>query len=392
MGDSFDMHVQPRARPVAEAPVDALLARADELARRWAIALICTRPLGRIAEIPLDDLAREAPALCAQLVGALGSDRELERMIPGGGREDAGPASRLGALAGVPDSCSAVAAVEALRGVLWEALLDELRPGPPGSVLPTSDRSSTRLVADLADRLAYVCSTALAATLARDSAAALSDPPPIDPDMHPSVPEEAGRGPNRPASAVRPAVLVDEQRGPVVSPPLAGKDDRPQRMMPEIEIRDERVGEEGPAAWIGSIGSRLERYEQDSTPFAVLLVELVDVDRLHQTEPSGEISPLTSQVEGALTRELRPADSLTRESPGRYWLVVPQTDGAGAEQLAERLMRAVSSSASHRGTPLAVVVGIAVCPENGRRAAALAAHADVDLYAARTAGQSPIRT
>src|SRR5437870_4366683 len=39
-----------RARAVAGAPVQPLLARTDELARRWAIALILALPLERIGE------------------------------------------------------------------------------------------------------------------------------------------------------------------------------------------------------------------------------------------------------------------------------------------------------------------------------------------------------
>jgi GGDEF domain-containing protein len=370
-----------RARPTAEAPIDALLAIADELARRWAIALIRARPLDQIAEIPLGDLAREAPALCACAVRALGSDGELERMLGGGGglgrddeggrdgggrngNEDAGPAGRLGVLAGALDPGSAVAAVETLRGVLWEALLDELRDPP------------ARLVADLADRLAYVCSTALTATLAEGFAAPVSeaeaDVAVADPGGEERERGTAGHDPDGTQPAVRPAVLIDEQ------------DDGPQ-----IEIRDER-GEQGPAAWIGSIGHRLERHEQDGSPFAVLLVELVDVERLRHAESSSELSRLTSQVEEALARASRPADSLTRESPGRYWLLAPQTDGTGARMLADQLAHAVRSSARHRGTPLEVAVGIAVCPDDGRQASVLAAHADVGLYAARAAGRSSI--
>jgi diguanylate cyclase len=180
--------------------------------------------------------------------------------------------------------------------------------------------------------------------------------------------------PSAPLEARSAAVLVDE---------LA-----PEKP-PEIEIRDVR-GEEGPAAWIGSIGRRLERYEQEGSPFAVLLVELVDIERLRHAEPSSEVSRLTSQVQDALERELRPADSLTRERPGRYWLLAEQSDGRSARLLAERLARAVRSSASHRGTPLEVAVGVAVCPEDGRQTSALAAHADVGLYAARAAGRSSI--
>ena len=51
-----------------------------------------------------------------------------------------------------------VEAVEALRGVLWEALLDQLSR-------PIFDRSSARLLGDVADRLAYVCAAVLAAAV-----------------------------------------------------------------------------------------------------------------------------------------------------------------------------------------------------------------------------------
>ncbi len=379
------MQVQPRARPVAQAPVDALSAMAEELARRWAIALIRARPLQRIGEVPLAELAREGPALCVGAVRALSCDGELERMVGAGGDRDTSPASRLGALAGALDSGSVVAAVEELRGVLWEALLDEL-----GSSL--SDRSSARLVADLADRLALVCSMVLTAALAQVPLAPVAEG---EVAAAPTLGEEsehgdAGHEPERLAAARRPAVLVDEQvqdlgdRSRETAP-----HDRSWETTPRIEIRDVR-GEAGPAAWIGSIGRRLQRYAQDGLPFAVLLVELLDIERLAHTEPLDEVSRLSSEVQDALARELRPADSLTCERPGRYWLLTPQTDGVAARRLAEQLASAARSAASHRGKPLEVAVGIAVCPEDGRQAAELAAHADVDLYAARAAGRSSI--
>jgi GGDEF domain-containing protein len=179
-----------------------------------------------------------------------------------------------------------------------------------------------------------------------------------------------------------PAVLIDELALTVAATHAQAG--------PQIEIRDVRR-EEGPSAWIGSIGRRLERYERDAAPFAVLLVELVQIERLRHAEPVGEVSRLTAQIEDALARELRPADSLTSESPGRYWLLALQTDGLAAQMLAERIARAVRSSVSHRGTPLEVATGIAVCPNDGLKASELAAHADVALYAARAARRSSVR-
>jgi hypothetical protein len=140
---------------VADAPSEALLARADELARRWAIALILALPVERIGEFPLEGFAREAPALCAAVVRALQSDDELARIAP---REGAGGegsfAGRVAEVTGAPDGRAAVEAVEALRGVLWQALLEELR-------WRGFEQAPAHQVADLADRLAYVCATAL---------------------------------------------------------------------------------------------------------------------------------------------------------------------------------------------------------------------------------------
>src|SRR5271165_5059569 len=90
----------PRARPVAEAPVGALLARADELARCWVAALVLARPLARIEDLHLQTLADEAPALCAQLIRALESDAELERIAGADanfGREETLTANSLSA-------------------------------------------------------------------------------------------------------------------------------------------------------------------------------------------------------------------------------------------------------------------------------------------------------
>lgn len=156
-----------------------------------------------------------------------------------------------------------------------------------------------------------------------------------------------------------------------------------------IEIHDTRREEASaqPQAWIGSIARRLERHREDCLPFAVLLVEVLDIDRLAHAEAPSELARLTDHVERAIGAELRPADLLTREALGRYWLVTPETDHAGARQLAERLARTVRLSARHRGVPLELAIGIAVCPDDGREASVLAAHADVGVYAARAAGQ-----
>ena len=201
--------------------MDALLARADELARRWAIALIVTLPLERIGEISLQSFAREAPALCAQVVRALESDAELERMAApvrsGGGAEPA-PARRLRELAAARDGPAAVEAVEALRGVLWEALLDELRS-------PSFEQSPARRVGDLADRLAFVCSMALGSTLATAPLVTLVAPP--EADVHIT------------AARARPATVESPPVAPPRRPP--GVDERLAEARGSVQAREERT-------------------------------------------------------------------------------------------------------------------------------------------------------
>ncbi|HEY5045453.1 MAG TPA: diguanylate cyclase [Solirubrobacteraceae bacterium] len=280
----------------------------------------------------------------------------------------------------------AARAAQALSETLWETLHEELADPRRQRVTELSERLGevAATVVSLARADAHVSETPAAtvepeprtARVSESRTARTSDlesatrePSRGEPSTGEPTPP---RGPFAPQGPLSVAVLVDE---------LAPGEPS------EIEIRDER-GEGGPAAWIGAIGRRLERHAQDESPFAVLLVELVEIGRPGHAEPAGESSRLTSQVEDALARALRPADSLTRESPGRYWLLAPQTDGSGARMLAEQLARAVRSAASDRGAPVEVAIGIAVCPEDGRQASELAAHADVALYAARTAGRS----
>jgi len=321
----------------------------------------------------------------------------------------------------------AARAAQTLSETLWEALNEEL------GAAPRRDR-----VAELSKRLSDVSKTIASLTLtgaavapgpeergvesgpprtrehpfSESSAQVPSTPAPPAPAMRGEavlVDERASSSSGPRASNVSSAVAPIEPSPAPVAPPESSLPRAPaesgqasssrdaEQAAPEIEIKDERrehthrEGGQAPgrnqSQWIASIERRLERYERDRLPFAVMLVELVDVERLRHAELPGEMARMTGSVETALSGELRPADSLMRESPGRYWLLAPETDSAGARVLAERLSQAVRGIAGHRGAPLEIAVGIAVCPPDGNQAVALAARADIALYAARAAGR-----
>jgi hypothetical protein len=361
-----------RARPVAELALEPLLERTREIARRWAIALIVDSPLDSLGGVPLEDLSREAPELVGALLRALRSDVELDQLL-GGGRSAQGQAARVAAMAGAGSPAAVVAAVEALRGVLWEALLDEFSTSAPAP-------GRARQLTDLSDRLAHACSAMLPGALA---GAVSTLPPPPGALTGAPAPAEPSTGPVRAQPGV---MIVDEQAAPeppvswapVVDLPVAPGAVGEPAPSGEIQIRDER-GDEGPAAWIRTIGRQLEHFEEDRNPFAVLLVEL-------RGEASKQAETAWEPIEELLTDELSAAGggTMTRERAGRYWLLAPGIDRLGAAGLAAQLTGTLDSYAGERQLRLSVGVGTAVCPEDGRRASALAAHADVGLYAARS--------
>lgn len=189
-------------------------------------------------------------------------------------------------------------------------------------------------------------------------------------------PVEQGQGERGYDEPPKPAPFVRAADGPV------------EQEQAQHRYAQPAVAEQDAAPWTASIERRLGRYQQDGQAFALLLLELADVERLRHAELPGEVARLTALVETALSAHLRPADSLMRETPGRYWLLAPQTDGSGAQALATQMTAAVGRAASHRGAPLRLAVGIAVCPRDALDAVELVDRAEVALYEAHASGRA----
>jgi GGDEF domain-containing protein len=314
-------------RPVADVPVGSL-ADGSVVAKGWLVALVDAAPLQAVAAVPAGELAEHGPSLCAAVLEALSSEAALDRLRPGGDRAQL--AARAAQLAGARDPATAVVAVEALRTAAWDAL--------------HSDDAA------LAIRLAHVCAAVLEASLACAAAAppAATAPPPAG-ALTPTEPPSFAAG-------------------------------------PEVVIHDARHHDDGHEPWRAPIERRLERQLQDGRPFAVLAMEIDDLDRLLAAATGREVVEAIEAAERAICGELRPADMLVRERLGRYWLTAPETDVASGRALGQRLADAVSTAAFHHGAPLAMSIGLAVAPDDAIDADMLAAHADEGLFAARAAG------
>jgi GGDEF domain-containing protein len=339
-----------RPRPVAGLP--AVDARA--VAKAWLIELIAGATLEDAVDLPTSELAREGPGLAAAVLEALSDDTALMRLAPGGNL--AWLSARAAAISGPGGAAGAVRAAEALRRATQSAILTEAR----------LDATTT---AELADRLAHVCAVVAEAAAAEAPADAAVRPDPL-------VAQEPAPAPDPPRIDPRPAPI---------EPPAAQAEIVALHGADSLRQRTERRAEAG--SWQTAVDRRLERHVHDGSPFALLAVEADGVDRLLAAQESDEVDRLLEALERALAAELRPADQLLREEPGRYWVTAPDTGPAVGRLLAERLAGAAGAAASHRGVPLGVSIGVATCPEDGMDAEALSAKADRAMFQARAAGE-----
>jgi GGDEF domain-containing protein len=378
-----------RARPVGDAPIDALLGGIDELAKGWLLALLEQVPLDAAPNILAADLARDGPRICDAVVRALADENDLRRLEPGGALEPL--VSRAAAFAASSDPASIARGVDALQGVVWSALRAEL-PWP-----------EPEQISDLAERLALVCELVRGAALAHGAvelgAGAPGSSGAAAPGGHTGgvgLPGGAGSPGGEGSPAVRedlpgPRLRVTtfpsepESAGPAA--PDTPRPARPESPRPSENPRGERVaaGSDN-ALWIGAVEDEVREAEQSGSPLSLLLAEMDEGDRVQMIEPPREAGATFGRFAQAVRSVVRREDILACETDTRAWIIARDTGRRGAYALAERVAGAVEEAPPWRGAPMTVSVGLAVFGEDGRDATALIEAAEEAKFAAAASG------
>jgi GGDEF domain-containing protein len=348
----------PRRRParaVADAPINQLLARLDELTKGWLLALLEHASLDEAPGILAADLPRDGPRLCEAVVRALGDDADLRRIEPDGQLELL--VSRAGELAGAHTPEASVRAVDTLEAVIWSAVRSELGDADPD------------LMAEIAERLSRVAGLVRSATL-RGATSTSTAPAPGSP----------------PGTYLRP--LPDPQRP---SSPSA-EPDRPQPFAhrpPEPEDPDLVEGDE--QVWVGVLDRELTRAQRSGSPLSLLLLELEEAERVMAVEPPGEAAATFSRFAQTVRGVMRRQDILACESDARAWIIARDTGRAGAQALAARTAGSVRMAQAWRGAPLTVSIGLAVLGEDGADSEELIDSAEQARLAAAAEGVGVFR-
>jgi GGDEF domain-containing protein len=345
-----------RARPVADAPIDELLGRVEELAKGWLLALLERAPLERMPAILAGEMAIDGPRLFDAVVRAIGDEDDLRRLAEGGALEPlAGRAGEIAGAGGSPGETAA--AVDVLGEVVWAAVREELRVPEPEQV------------AELAERIGVIVGLVRAAALRRRGAAVVG---------------ASAESPEAPADGPPEAPADGPPEAPADEPPEADANHEPAAE-PRPFPRPARAPERRPL-WVGALEDELVRTERAGGRLSLLLAELEDADRVLSVESESEATATFGRFAQALRNAVRRQDILASESESRAWVIARDTGRPGAQALAERIATAVQAAPQWRGAPLSVTIGIAVVGEDGRDAQSLIEVAEESRFAAAASG------
>ena len=348
-----------RARPVADAPIDTLLARTEDLTKGWLLALLERAPLDDAPRILAADLTQDGPRVCAALLRAISDETDHRRLEPGGALEPL--VARVGELAGAAGAAATSSAVDALQSVIWAALRSELREPDP------------ELISELAERLTQVTSLMRAAALA-----------------------------HAPPATERPATVTATRTGPGLSAVAAPPEAEPLGWEPatqaEAQTRAEPAHPEAPTRrawgepeeidpaplWVGALQDEIR--SSTEAPLSLLLAELEDADRVLAVETGSDARGAFGAFAGAVREVARRQDILVCENDARAWIIARDTGRSGAQALGTRIAAAVRAREPWRGAPLSASVGVAVLGEDGRSAEELIDAAEQARFAAAAEG------
>ncbi len=341
-------------------------------------------PLDDAPAILATDLTRDGPRVCDAVLRAIADDTDLRRLEPGGVLTPL--AARVGDLAGAVAPAAISRAVDALVGVIWAAVRDELRG------------ADADLVAELTERLALIGELIRSAALERSVSAPAppvspvsSVPPPVSPEAppppvattRPPPPPPTPPPPPEPPAPLPPAAAAAPPPAAAAAPPpAAAAAPLAQRAWPGLS--DPPTLDPSRSLWVSALEDEMVR--SPGAPLSLLLAELDDAERITAVEPRAAARAVFNRFAGAMRSAVRRQDILVCESDARAWIIARDTARGGAYALGERVAAAVRASEPWHGAPLAASVGVAVFGEDGRTSGELIEAAEEARFAAAARG------
>lgn len=166
------------------------------------------------------------------------------------------------------------------------------------------------------------------------------------------------------------------------------------RRLAELATTDELTGLANRRAGMARLGERWADADRHGRPLAVALVDLDHFKRLNDVYGHAIGDRVLAEVAAVLRESCRGTDTVCRYGGEEFLCVLPDTDSAGARELASRCREAISLHRVREG-PLSLAVtasiGVAVRSAGQATKLELVRSADDALYSAKEAGRNTIR-
>jgi len=139
------------------------------------------------------------------------------------------------------------------------------------------------------------------------------------------------------------------------------------------------------------ISSEIERASRYDGRLAIIMIDIDNFKRLNDEFGHLLGDEVLRQVSGAFGQQLRKVDVVCRYGGEEFAILVPQTSGGNAMEVAEKLRRMVEAY-RFPGVPVKVTIsaGVAEFPANGQTRDELVAAADAALYVSKERGRNRV--
>ncbi len=140
----------------------------------------------------------------------------------------------------------------------------------------------------------------------------------------------------------------------------------------------------------------IKRTERKKNHFALLMIDIDFFKQLNDRYGHHIGDQILRDVSSILMKDMREVDTVARYGGEEFVIILPETTGAGARLVAERLRRSVEQAKFFAGSSaaierLTISVGVAVFEQDAQFKRDLIEFADAALYAAKAQGRNQVK-
>lgn len=168
-----------------------------------------------------------------------------------------------------------------------------------------------------------------------------------------------------------------------------------ERVRAEFEYlatHDSLTGAHSRRAVLAACADELARWSRYGKPFSLLILDIDHFKRVNDAHGHLAGDQVLARFVRLAESHLRSADRLGRYGGEEFMVLLPETDSAAAQAVAERMRAALDATPEAAGLPHCTVsIGVTTAQPGDKSVDALIARADAALYEAKAQGRNQVR-